>query len=240
MYKPVVAGGAVTSVLGLKVTKQSLPFTGFTTVAYILLGIALLVTGLLLARLGRARGTDAAQTLRRERLTRAAATAAVATTGLLILVFAGWFRGLETWTTAHSIGLVTPDATTGIFSTGIVVMHHGTTSAAAFALTPECSVAQIMGAILIGGAPLLLVRRLSMLRVGAALLVASVVLVVANILRLTAIGVAIQAWGDNGFSLAHTYLGSLVTFVGTCLAGVAFALVLVARRRREAPALAQS
>lgn len=239
MYKPAVVGGAVTTVLGLKVTKNGLPFTGFSTVAYILFGIVLLVTGLLLARLGRARDVAPGSERQRERLARVTITVAVASAGLLVLVFSGWWRGLEAWTTAHSIGLVTSNATTA-FSGGIVVMHHGASSLSAFALTRECSVAQIMGAILIGGAPLFLVRRLSIRRVGIALLLASAVLVIANIVRLTAIGVAIGAWGSDGFSLAHTYLGSLVTFAGTCLAGVTFAAVLLARQRRETPPPAQA
>lgn len=238
MYKPAVVGGAVTTVLGLKITKNSLPFTGFSTVAYVLLGIALLVTGLLVARLGRARDDAATSAAQRERILRAAVAVTVGVAGLLILVFSGWWRGAEAWMTAHSIGLVTSHATAA-YSGGIVVMHHGASSLSAFALTRECSVAQIMGAVLIGGAPLFLVRRLSMRRVGTALLLASSVLVIANVIRLTAIGVAIQAWGSDGFSLAHTYLGSLVTFVGTCLAGVTFAAVLLTRQRREsAPAQA--
>ncbi len=228
MYKPPVA----VAPLVLGVTTSRLPYTGFSTVAYTLFALALLATGLLLARVGRRSQT--APALPRERVGRAWLATLVAAAGLLLLVFASWWRGIETWGTAHSIALVSSDSTTAIFHTGIVVMR-GHTSASAFALTSQCSVAQILGAILIGGAPLLLVRRLSVLRVGAALSLASVVLVAANLIRLTAIGVAVQAWGRDGFSLSHTYLGSLLTFVGTCLAGVTFALVLLARRRTESP-----
>ena len=229
MYKPPVA----VAPLVLGVTASRLPYTGFSTVAYVMFAVALLVTGLLLARIGRGR---TASTGRGERFGRVFLTVAVAATGLLLLVFAGWWRGLETWGAAHSIAMVSSDTTTAVVNTGVVVMRDGRTSASAFALTSQCSVAQILGAILIGGAPLLLVRRLSVLRVGAALLLASAVLVVANLIRLTAIGVAVQAWGRDGFAMSHTYLGSLVTFVGTCLAGVTFALVLLARRRQETPA----
>jgi exosortase/archaeosortase family protein len=228
MYKPPVAIG--TAVLGVSVAK--LPYTGFSTVAYVLFAIALLITGLLLARMGRGQsGTPE----RRERVGRVLLTVTVAGAGLLLLLFASWWRGVETWTAAHSIALVSSQAITPIFHTGIVIMRDGQTSASAFALTSQCSVAQILGAMLIGGAPLLLVRRLSVVRVGTALMMASVVLVAANVIRLTAIGVAVQAWGRDGFSLSHTYLGSLVTFVGTCLAGMTFALVLLARRRQEMP-----
>lgn len=225
MYKPPVAVGPL--VLGI--TASRLPYTGFSTVVYILFAVGLLITGLLLARVGRTRNAPA---VKRERIVRPVLTAVVATTGLLLLVFSSWWRGVETWSAAHSIALVSSQTTTAIANTGVVIMR-GHTSAAAFALTAQCSVAQILGAILIGGAPLLLVRRLSVLRVGAALLLASAVLVIANIVRLTAIGVAVQAWGRDGFSLSHTYLGSLLTFVGTCLAGVTFALVLLARRQAE-------
>jgi exosortase/archaeosortase family protein len=224
VYKPVV--GATTVVLGLKVSK--LPYTGFSTVTYILIAIALLVTGLLLARLGQGRsGTAAPQW---SRFGRWFAAIAVGAAGLSLLVFSGGWRGFETWTAAHSIRLVTDHSTTAVLNTGVVVVHHNAASATAFALTNQCTVAGILGALLLGGAPLLLVRRLSLLRVASAIGLAALVLVVANLVRITAIGIAILAWGHDGFAFSHTYLGSLLTFVGTCLAGVTFALVLLARR----------
>jgi exosortase/archaeosortase family protein len=225
VYKPVV--GATTVVLGLKVSK--LPYTGFGTVTYILIAIALLVTGLLLARLGQARsGTPTSPQW--SRVGRWFAAIAVGAAGLSLLVFTGGWRGFETWTAAHSIRLVTNHTTTAVVNHGVVVVHHNSASATAFALTNQCTVAGILGALLMGGAPLLLVRRLSMARVSAAIGLAALVLVVANLVRITAIGVAILAWGHDGFAFSHTYLGSLLTFVGTCLAGVTFALVLLARR----------
>ena len=41
---------------------------------------------------------------------------------------------------------------------------------------------------------------------------------------------------DPGFQIAHTYLGSLLTIVGACAAGIAFAAILVMRRKPAAPA----
>lgn len=226
------ATGVGTAVLGLKVTKsatgaKTLPFTGLSTTLYVLLAIALLVTGLLLARLGHVRRAEARE---HSRLTNVLACLLVAGAGIALLVFSAQWRGFETWAAAHTIHLATGDATRGVVSNGIVVIlhHHG---ASMFALTTECTVAQILGALLIGGAPLLLVRRLSLRRVASALGLAALVLVIVNVIRLTMIGVAINSWGHNGFAISHTYLGSLVTFVGTCLAGVVFALVLIARRR---------
>jgi exosortase/archaeosortase family protein len=227
VYKPGLAVGPV--VLGVKYSH--LPYTGFSTVAYILLALGLMITGLLLARLGQDRSRRLPSSGRRERLGRALAAISVAGLGVLLLTFSGWWRGIETWSAAHSIHLVTQHPTTAVARAGIVVLHESPTTASLFALTSQCTVAAILGTLLIGGAPLLLVRRLSVLRVTSALFAASLVLVVLNLLRLTAIGVAVLAWGHNGFALSHTYLGSLITFIGTCLAGVTFALVLLARQR---------
>ncbi len=222
MYGPAVLG----------TTLHKLPFTGFSTTGFVLLAVALLVTGLLLARLGQAR---AGHVGRRGRLGRVAAATTVGLGGLLLLVFSGWWRGLETWGAAHSIQLATSEHTTGVVHAGVVVLAHRSGPATVFALTNQCTVAQILGSILIGGAPLLLVRRLSVARVTVALLVASTVLVVVNQLRLTAIGLAVSHWGHDGFAVSHTYFGSVLTFVGTCMAGVAFALVLLGHGRgREA------
>jgi len=215
------------AVLGATVSR--LPFTGFSAAAYVLLALALLVIGLLLARAGQAPSGQSGATARRDRVTLGLAAIAVAGLGVGALVFSGWWRGAEAWGAAHGIHLVTSHATTAVTQTGFVVMHKNATSVAAFALTNECTMAQIFGAVLIGGAPLLLVRRLSIVRVTTALAGAGAVLLGLNLIRLTAIGVAVLAWGNDGFAVAHTYLGSLITFVGTCLAGVTFALILIAR-----------
>jgi hypothetical protein len=48
----------------------------------------------------------------------------------------------------------------------------------------------------------------------------------------------VSAWGlDPGLEIAHTYFGSLLTVVGTCAAGVAFAVVLIGRRKARHPAV---
>jgi exosortase/archaeosortase family protein len=227
--------GLTVGPLVLGTASGQLPYTGFSAGGYVLLAVGLLVMGLLLARLGHDRSTPY-DGRRRARFGRPLLAVAVAGLGGLLLVFSGWWRGVETWVAAHSIQLVTQENTTGAFQTGIVVLHRGSKTAAAFALTGQCSVAYILGSLLIGGAPLLLLRRLSLARVGSALLLTSLVLMAVNVARLTAIGVAILAWGHDGFTVSHTYLGSLVTFVGTCLAGVAFALVMVAQRRSAGPA----
>ena len=211
-------------------TFQQLPFTGFSAAGYVLVAVALLVTGLLLARVRPLRAGADRTSAGPRRTAGIVAAVAVAVAGVLLLVFSGWWRGFETWSAAHAINVAGSRETIGVPQNGIVVVTAHTGPPTLFALTSECTVAQILGAFLIGGAPLFLVRRLSALRVSTALLLASLVLVVVNLLRLTAIGVAIEDWGQDGFALAHTYFGSLLTFVGTCLAGIAFAVVLIAHR----------
>lgn len=218
-----------TSVLGTSLRR--LPFTGFSAAGYILLALGLLVTGLLLARIGQSSAGGSGGRAQVTRLIRWSVFAAVFTAGVLLLVFASWWRGIETWASAHTIGLATTHTTIPVTKAGVVVLTHASGPPSLFGLSSECSVAQILGAVLIGGAPLVLVRRLGVGRVLSALGMAGLVLVVVNVLRLTAIGVAISSWGQDGFAVAHTYLGSLLTFIGTCLAGVAFAAALLVRRR---------
>ena len=236
MYKVgAVSAGLVAGPLVLGVTTERLAVTGSATVGYVLVGLALLLIGLLLARVGRA--PVAAGPSRHRRLGRVLAALATASVGLMLLVFSARWRGLEAWTAARSIHLAVPHIEATALGNGIVVLREGSTSAAAFALTSECTMAFMLGAFLLGGGPLLIVRRLRMRRVVAALLAAALVLMTVNVLRLTAIGMAVMEWGQRGFSVSHLYLGSLLTFVGTSLAGAAFALVLMARRgTRVSPA----
>lgn len=228
MYKPPILRAAVGSAVA-GTTIPGLAFTGFSAAGYLLVAVGLLAAGLLLVRVSKP-PVDPTSWKRRFERGRPFVASAVAALGVTLLIFSGWWRGLETWGSAHIIELVTSRPTIARTHTAIVVIH-GTHTVSAFNLTNQCTVAQILGSIMIGGAPLFLVRRMSILRVGSALLVAALVLVTFNLVRLTAIGVAVLAWGHNGFAVSHTYLGSLLTFVGTCVAGAAFALVLIAHRR---------
>ena len=235
MYK--IGAGVVAGPLVLGITTDRLAVTGSPTVGYILVGLALLVIGLLLARVGR--GADA--TGRREwRVGRVLLTVAATGAGLMFLVFSTRWRGVEAWTAAQAIGIANGSIVATTAGEGVVVLRKGSTWATAFAMTGECTMSYMLGAFLLGGGPLLLVRRLSVSRVVGALLAAGLVLMTVNVLRLTAIGMAVTAWGDRGFSVSHVYLGSVLTFVGTSLAGAAFVLALLARRRvrpAHAPAI---
>lgn len=223
---PVAVGGAA----------GTLAVTGAPIAGYFLVGLAMLIAGLLLLRVGQARAGGPGISRPRGRALSALLVSGVAALGVGLIVFAGWWRGIEAAASANTIHLVTGRGATVAGGAGVVALHHGVQVSSVFALTSECSVAYIAGSLLIGGAPLLLLRRLSALRIAGALLLAVAVLEAVNVIRLTAIGAAVSYWGETGFAVAHTYLGTLLTFVGTCLAGAAAAFVLVAHGRRPSAA----
>jgi exosortase/archaeosortase family protein len=77
----------------------------------------------------------------------------------------------------------------------------------------------------------MLLKPLSPVRTVSAIAVSAVTLILVNVARLTAIGATVSEWGrDPGLTIAHTYLGSVLTVVGTGAAGVVFAVVLLGGR----------
>jgi exosortase/archaeosortase family protein len=148
-----------------------------------------------------------------------------------LLIFATAWRGVEATLSAGAIQLITGQTTEAVPARHLLILYKNTSVESIFVLTSECSVAYLLAALLIGGAPLMLLRPLSPWRTAMAVTVGVSVLVLGNVARLTAIGATVSTWGrDPGLTIAHTYLGSLLTVVGTCAAGVAFAAVLLSRR----------
>jgi exosortase/archaeosortase family protein len=159
------------------------------------------------------------------------AAAAIAAAGVALLFFATAWRGVEATLSAGAIQLITGQTTEAVPARHLLILYKNTSVESIFVLTSECSVAYLLAALLIGGAPLMLLRPLSPWRTALAVTVGVSVLVLGNVARLTAIGATVSTWGrDPGLTIAHTYLGSLLTVVGTCAAGVAFAAVLLSRR----------
>jgi exosortase/archaeosortase family protein len=163
---------------------------------------------------------------------RHAAAAVLALLGVALAVHATTWRGIEAVMSAHAIQLFTGQKTQAVPARHLLILYKDTSVQSIFVLTSECSVAYLLAALLIGAAPLMLLRPLSPWRTTAAITVAVVLLVMANVARLTAIGATVSKWGrDPGLTIAHTYLGSFLTVVGTCAAGIAFVAVLFARRK---------
>ena len=153
--------------------------------------------------------------------------------GVLLLMFAPWWRGVEASLSAPAVHLATGERTQAIAATSTVVLYRGPRAVAAFLLTGECSVGSLLAGLAIVGAPLLLTR-LEGWRPPAAVALAATILLVVNVARVAAVGAAVDAWGTGGgFTFSHTYLGSTMSFIGTCLAGAAFAGALVYRRRSD-------
>ena len=159
-----------------------------------------------------------------------AASVLAAAGGSLVARATEW-RGFETDVSARAIHLVTGQTTIAVPAHHLLILYKSTSVQSIFTLTSECSVAYLVAALLIGTAPLMLLRKLSPARTAAAVTVTATILILVNMARLTAIGATVSTWGrDPGLAIAHTYLGSLLTVVGTCAAGVAFVAVLVYRR----------
>jgi exosortase/archaeosortase family protein len=168
----------------------------------------------------------------RVRWTRWLGAVALVAAGATLLALAQAWRGIEATLSAQAIQLLTGQTTEAVPSRHMLILYKNTSVQSIFVLTSECSVAYLLSALLIGAAPLMLLRQLSPARTATAISVAAALLVLVNVARLTAIGATVSKWGrDPGLTIAHTYLGSILTVVGTCAAGVAFAGVLVVRRK---------
>src|SRR5688500_16175944 len=102
---------------------SSLPYTGFSVVASVLVALGLLVAGLLIARAGQPGGRDRSVSAGRARALRACLALAVGTLGVLLLVFDRWWRGVEAWAAAGGIELVTVHTTDSVMRTGFVILH---------------------------------------------------------------------------------------------------------------------
>ena len=182
------------------------------------------------------RGHDVAS---RGRFGRWIAAWALALAGGSLIAFATAWRGIEAILSGHAIQLVTGQTTIAAPGRHLLILYKSTSVQSIFILTSECSVAYLLAALLIGGAPLMLLRQLSPWRTAIAIAVTAAVLVLVNVARITAIGATVSTLGnDPGLQIAHTYLGSLVTVVGTLAAGIAFAAVLVGHRKSSRLAVA--
>ena len=166
------------------------------------------------------------------RYSRWLAAALLMLAGGAVFLFASRWRGFEATLAGHSIQRITGRHTIAVPGRHMLIMYKSDAVESIFVLTSECSVAYLLAAFLIGSAPLMLMRQLPAWRAASAIAATTVVLIVVNIVRLTAIGATVSVWGrDPGLQIAHTYLGSFLTVLGACAAGVALAAVLVGRRK---------
>ena len=159
------------------------------------------------------------------------AAGALVTAGCALIAFASAWRGLETIASARAVHVITGQETVANSSRHLLVLYDGGSVQSTFVLTSECSIAYVLAALLIVAAPLMLLRQLSPWRTTLAVGIAAAILIIGNVARLAAIGATVSGLGLHpGLTIAHTYLGSLLTVLGTGTAGVAFAWVLTRGR----------
>ncbi len=170
------------------------------------------------------------------RLARWTAAAGLVGSGIALVWLALTWRGIEAILAAHAIHLVTGQTTIAVPGRHLLILYKSTSVQSTFILTSECSVAYLLAALLIGSAPLMLMRQLSPWRTAIAVAVTATILTLVNVVRLAAIGATVSTWGtDPGFAIAHTYLGSVLTIVGACGAGITYAAILAGRRTLRRP-----
>jgi exosortase/archaeosortase family protein len=157
--------------------------------------------------------------------------------GLLVALAIPW-RGAEATLSGHAIQLVTGEHAVAVPGRHLLILYKSTSVQSVFILTSECSVVYLVAALLVLAAPLMLLRKLSPWRTASAIIATASILTLVNLARLTAIGATVSTWGtDPGLAIAHTYLGSVLTVLGTSAAGLAFAAVLLTRRNAHRRAI---
>jgi len=160
-----------------------------------------------------------------------AAAVALLLLGLALLWQAGLWRAMETVVSAHLMNLVTSAHATAYATTNTIVLQKGGKSIAAFLLSGECSVAYFLAFLALVAAPMALLPRVGWIRAVVASIAAGMLIEVANLVRLAGIGMAVVDIGtNNGYTLAHTYLGPFVMFIVTAVAGVIFVGSMFYRR----------
>jgi exosortase/archaeosortase family protein len=169
--------------------------------------------------------------IERVRWVRWLAAALLALAGAALIAGSGAWRGIEATLTGHTVHVLTGETTIAVPARHMLILYKGASVQSIFNLTSECTEAYLLAALLIGSAPLMLLRQLAPWRTAMAVGVAATILTVVNVVRLAAIGVTVSVVGlDPGLQIAHTYLGSFLTVVGAAGAGVVLAALLVSRR----------
>ena len=101
-------------------------------------------------------------------------------------------------------------------------------------ITSECTMALLIGPLLLIAAAMLLLPRSRPRRLAVALPVSVVTVCVANQVRLLVIAIAVQHWGLSGYELTHKVIGSFVSIAGFVLGFLLMVRIAVSRSARDA------
>ena len=149
---------------------------------------------------------------------------------LSLMIYQYQFRHLEAVVAARIYRMFTPV----LAASRAPILWFGLGTGAAYGLdiTPDCSSALLIVPLCGLGMLLLIPRRLAVSRIARALIVAAVVLVGGNLLRIGIIAVAVRLGGlGAGYQLGHLILGSIVSIVGIAIALTLLTVILVRRGR---------
>jgi exosortase/archaeosortase family protein len=97
-----------------------------------------------------------------------------------------------------------------------------------FRITQQCTVALLLGPMIILAAVMLAVTTIRVRRLASGLAVGLAIVVVVNQLRLALIAVSTQHWGIPGYDVSHKFVGTLLALAGF-VAAVLFMIKVAAK-----------
>lgn len=174
---------------------------------------------------------------RSRRLGRLAICLALVGVGIAAVLRAPAVRSLEAVSSASVIGVVTSSQTYVAPGTSSFYWLMGTADAKGLQITPECSIAYVVGPLLVLCGLLTLLRRLPLRRIFAAALAGGLLIACVNLLRISMVAVAVTHFpSERAMWWWHVVIGSIVSLIGVgvglgATARVAFGGQRVARRR---------
>lgn len=148
--------------------------------------------------------------------------AAVALLGAWMLLARDALRDREASLVADAVGLVLRLPAQAVGAKGLFSVDDG--EPALFRITGECSIAPLVGGVVLVAGLLIALRGAGAVRLLWAAAVSCGVIVAVNQVRMLMIVFAYATWGEGGFRITHIYVGSILI-----LAGLVFAVVLFLR-----------
>ncbi|GAA3875840.1 exosortase P [Leifsonia kafniensis] len=168
------------------------------------------------------------------RTVRALVGVALAAGGVLLMLNHALLRQTETVLAAALADAVTPGSMYVVPGSFSFFWASATPEMHGLRITPECTVAFLVGPLLILAGLILASGRFSLSRTLLATTLSAGVLVLANQARIVLIAWATAKWGvADGYQWSHTVGGSVVVGIGVALALTAFIIALTAGRRRS-------
>ncbi|MEZ0064729.1 exosortase/archaeosortase family protein [Streptacidiphilus sp. MAP12-20] len=136
-----------------------------------------------------------------------------------------WFRGLESVVAGPVVRFCTSSVVMVRPATDTVFLGLYTPRVYGLTITPECTSALPIAALLALAGAVALPGRFRLPRIGVALLVAAGGMFAVNQLRIVMIAWAAHTWGAAGYGWTHATVGSLLILVGIAAAMVAFFVI---------------